>query len=175
MIVVMMGVCGTGKTSVGQIVASRMGWSFIEGDDLHPAANREKMASSTPLTDDDRWPWLDRITGRLRALDQAGQSAVVACSALRQVYRDRLRRSGAQTIFLHLTGDPSMIRQRMENRSGHYMPPGLLDSQLATLEPALPGETLHQIDISGTVEETAEAAIRSLSGMSALGAIGRQE
>jgi gluconokinase len=175
MIVVMMGVCGTGKTSVGQIVASRMGWSFIEGDDLHPAANREKMASGTPLTDDDRWPWLDRITGRLCALDQAGQSAVVACSALRQVYRDRLRRSGAQTIFLHLTGDPGMIRQRMENRSGHYMPPGLLDSQLATLEPALPGETLHQIDISGTVEETAEAAIRSLSGMSALGAIGRQE
>jgi gluconokinase len=154
MIAVMMGVCGTGKTSVGQIVASRMGWIFIEGDDLHPAANREKMAS----------PWLDRITDRMRALDQAGQSAVIACSALRQVYRDRLRRSGAQIIFLHLTGDANVIRQRMEGRTGHYMPPGLLDSQLATLEPALPGETLHQIDISGTVEGITEAAIRSLSG-----------
>jgi carbohydrate kinase (thermoresistant glucokinase family) len=164
MIAVMMGVCGTGKTSVGQIVASRMGWIFIEGDDLHPAANREKMASGTPLTDDDRWPWLDRITDRMRALDQAGQSAVIACSALRQVYRDRLRRSGAQIIFLHLTGDANVIRQRMEGRTGHYMPPGLLDSQLATLEPALPGETLHQIDISGTVEGITEAAIRSLSG-----------
>jgi gluconokinase len=164
MIVVMMGVCGTGKTSVGKIVASRMGWTFIEGDDLHPVANREKMASGTPLTDADRWPWLDRITDRMRALDQAGQSAVVACSALRQAYRDRLRLSGARVIFLHLTGDASVIRQRMESRSGHYMPPGLLDSQLATLEPALPGETLHQIDISGTVEGITEAAIRSLSG-----------
>jgi carbohydrate kinase (thermoresistant glucokinase family) len=122
------------------------------------------MASGTPLTDDDRWPWLDRITDRMRALDQAGQSAVIACSALRQVYRDRLRRSGAQIIFLHLTGDANVIRQRMEGRTGHYMPPGLLDSQLATLEPALPGETLHQIDISGTVEGITEAAIRSLSG-----------
>jgi gluconokinase len=174
MIVVMMGVCGTGKTSVGQIIASRMGWTFIEGDDLHPATNREKMASGTPLTDADRWPWLDRIADRMRDIDQAGGSAVVACSALRQVYRDRLCKSGARVIFLHLTGDASLIRQRMENRSGHYMPPGLLDSQLATLEPALPGETLHQIDISGTVEGIAGAAIRSLSGVSALDAIGRQ-
>jgi carbohydrate kinase (thermoresistant glucokinase family) len=132
MIAVMMGVCGTGKTSVGQIVASRMGWIFIEGDDLHPAANREKMASGTPLTDDDRWPWLDRITDRMRALDQAGQSAVIACSALRQVYRDRLRRSGAQIIFLHLTGDANVIRQRMEGRTGHYMPPGFCRARPST-------------------------------------------
>jgi len=164
MIVVMMGVCGTGKTSVGQIIASRMGWTFIEGDDLHPATNREKMASGTPLTDADRWPWLDRIADRMRDIDQAGGSAVVACSALRQVYRDRLCKSGARIIFLHLTGDARVIRQRMESRIGHYMPPGLLDSQLATLEPALPGETLHQIDISGTVEGITEAAIRSISG-----------
>jgi gluconokinase len=162
MIVVTMGVCGCGKTSIGQRIASRMGWGFIEGDDLHPAANRDKMASGTPLTDEDRWPWLDRIADRMRAIYQAGGSAVVACSALRQVYRDRLRGSGADICFLHLTGDEGMIRQRMENRSGHYMPTGLLDSQLATLEPARADETLCQIDISGDEEEITEAAIRSL-------------
>jgi len=164
MIVVIMGVCGSGKTSIGEIIATRMGWTFVEGDDLHPAANREKMASGMPLTDADRWPWLDRVADRMRAIDQAGGSAVVACSALRQVYRDRLRRSGAGIRFLHLTGDPGVIRQRMESRSDHFMPPGLLDSQLATLEPARPGETLHEIDISGTVDEITEAAIRLLSG-----------
>ena len=118
MIVVTMGVCGSGKTCVGEIIASRMGWAFIEGDDLHPAANREKMASGMPLTDDDRWPWLDCIAGRMRAIDEAGGSAVVACSALRQVYRDRLRRSGADICFLHLTGDARVIRRRMDRRSG---------------------------------------------------------
>lgn len=162
MIVIAMGVCGSGKTSVGEIVAARMGWIFIEGDDLHPAANREKMASGVPLGDEDRWPWLDRIADRMRAIDRAGGSAVVACSALRRVYRDRLRRSGAEMCFLHLTGDRSLIRRRMESRSGHYMPPGLLDSQLATLEPARPDETVHEIDIAGTLDEIAEAAIRSL-------------
>jgi len=167
MIVVTMGVCGSGKTSVGEIIASRMGWAFIEGDDLHPAANREKMASGMPLTDDDRWPWLDCIADRMRTIDQAGGSVVVACSALRQVYRDRLRRSGAEILFLHLTGDAGVIRQRMEHRSGHYMPPGLLDSQLATLEPARPDETLHEIDISGTMDQITEAALRSLSTGSA--------
>lgn len=164
MIVVTMGVCGSGKTSAGMTIASRMGWTFIEGDDLHPAVNREKMASGQPLTDEDRWPWLDSIADRMRKIDQSGQSAVVACSALRQVYRDRLRNSGADLCFLHLTGDASMIRRRMESRHGHYMPPGLLDSQLATLEPARPGETLHEIDISGTVDEITEAALRLLSG-----------
>ena len=174
MIVVTMGVCGSGKTSVGEIIASRMVWTFIEGDDLHPTANREKMASGMPLTDEDRWPWLDRIADRMRAIDQAGGSAVVACSALRQDYRDRLRRSGADVCFLHLTGDASVIRRRMERRSDHFMPPGLLDSQLATLEPARADETLYEIDISGTVDEITEAAIRALPGGSVLNAIGRQ-
>lgn len=164
MIVVTMGVCGSGKTSVGKIIASRLGWAFIEGDDLHPAANREKMASGVPLTDEDRWPWLDIIAGRIREIDQTGESAVVACSALRQVYRDRLRRSGADLCFLHLTGDASVIRQRMERRSDHFMPPGLLDSQLETLEPARPDETLCEIDISGTVDEIAVTAVRAFLG-----------
>ncbi len=166
MIVVAMGVCGSGKTSVGKVIASRMNWTFIEGDDLHPPANKTKMASGVPLTDEDRWPWLDRIAGRMRAIDKAGGSAVVACSVLRQVYRDRLRRSGADLRFLHLTGDAGLIRQRMASRGGHFMPAGLLDSQLATLEPARPDEILYEVDISGTVGDLAEAAIRSLTGRS---------
>ncbi len=164
MIVVAMGVCGSGKTSVGKVIASRMNWRFIEGDDLHPPANKAKMASGVPLTDEDRWPWLDHIADRMRAIDKAGGSAVVACSALRQAYRDRLRGSGVDLRFLHLTGDAGLIRQRMKSRSSHFMPAGLLDSQLATLEPARPDEDLYEVDISGTVSDLAEAAIRSLTG-----------
>ncbi len=164
MIVVAMGVCGSGKTSVGKVIASRMNWPFIEGDDLHPPANKAKMASGVPLTDEDRWPWLDRIADRMRAIDKAGGSAVVACSALRQAYRDRLRGSGADLRFLHLTGDASLIRQRMESRSDHFMPADLLDSQLATLEPAGSDESIYEVDISGNVDDLAEAAIRSLTG-----------
>ncbi len=166
MIVVAMGVCGSGKTSVGKVIASRMNWPFIEGDDLHPPANKTKMASGVPLTNEDRWPWLDHIADRMREIDKAGGSAVVACSALRQAYRDRLRGSGADLRFLHLTGDVRLIRQRMEGRSGHFMPAGLLDSQLATLEPAGPDEDLYEVDISGNVGDLAEAAIRSLTGLS---------
>ncbi len=166
MIVVAMGVCGSGKTSVGKVIASRMNWPFIEGDDLHPPANKAKMAAGVPLTDADRWPWLDRIADRMRAIDKAGGSAVVACSALRKAYRDRLRGSGVDLRFLHLTGDANLIRQRMESRSGHFMPADLLDSQLATLEPARPDEDLYEVDISGTVSDLAEAAIRSLTGLS---------
>lgn len=164
MIAVVMGVCGCGKTSVGQVIAARLGWRFIEGDDLHSAESRARMATGTPLTDADRWPWLDRIGAEMRAVDQAGGSAVVACSALRRVYRDRLRRSGADVRFLHLTGETGLIRQRMQGRRGHFMPPGLLDSQLATLEPAQPGETLHEIDTAGTIDEIADAGVRLLHG-----------
>ena len=166
MIVVAMGVCSSGKTSVGKVVASRMNWTFIEGDDLHPPANITKMASGVPLTDEDRWPWLDSIADRMREIDKAGESAVVACSALRQAYRDRLRRSGADLCFLHLTGDVSLIRQRMRNRSGHFMPAGLLDSQLATLEPAGVDEALYEVDITRNVGDLAEAAIKYLTSRS---------
>jgi carbohydrate kinase (thermoresistant glucokinase family) len=158
-----MGVCGCGKTSVGRTIAARMGWEFIEGDELHPETNRTKMASGTPLTDADRWPWLDRIATEMRAIDRAGGSAVVACSALRKAYRDRLRNSGAEMRFLHLTGDIRLIRERMEGRSGHFMPPGLLDSQLATLEPAQPGEDIRNVEITGDVDDIANAAIAELN------------
>ena len=159
MIVVVMGVCGSGKTSVGRLIAERMGWVFIEGDDLHPDASRRKMAAGAALTDEDRWPWLDRIAGEMRRLDSEGGSMVVACSALRRVYRDRLRGCGAQVHFLHLTGDAALIRARMEQRQGHFMPAGLLDSQLAVLEFAGAGETVHDLDITGSVEALAEIAV----------------
>ncbi len=164
MIVVAMGVSGSGKTSVGKAIASRLSWTFVEGDDLHPSSNKAKMASGVPLTDQDRWPWLDAIADRMRKIDNAGGSAVVACSALRHVYRDRLRRSGADLRFLHLTGDTALIRRRLESRGGHFMPAGLLDSQLATLELARPDETLYEVDISGSVSDLAEAAIKSVNG-----------
>ena len=159
MIVVFMGVCGSGKTSVGRRVAERMGWTFIEGDDLHPAANRRKMAAGTPLTDGDRRPWLDRIAARMRRIDGEGRSMVVACSALRRIYRDRLRASGAEVRFLHLTGAPALLRSRMERREGHFMPAGLLDSQLATLEPAGAGEVIHDLHVAEDVETLARTAI----------------
>lgn len=162
MIVVVMGVCGCGKSTVGKMIAGRKNWTFVEGDDLHPPSNMEKMASGKPLTDDDRWPWLDRIADEMRKIGDKGHSAVITCSALRQAYRDRLRTSGTDIRFIHLTGDPDIIRQRMELRLDHFMPPGLLDSQLATLEPAGPGESIVDIDIALTVEAAAETAMNGL-------------
>ena len=163
MIVVVMGVCGSGKTTVGRLIAERLDWVFIEGDDLHPEANRRKMAAGTPLTDEDRWPWLDRVVEGMRRADGEGRSAVVACSALRRAYRDRLRRGGADVRFLHLTGAPALLRVRMERRDGHFMPAGLLDSQLATLEPAGPAETLHGLDIARDVETLVRNALELLT------------
>lgn len=163
MIVVVMGVCGSGKTSVGRRIAERMDWAFIEGDDLHPEANRRKMAAGTALNDEDRWPWLDRVVDEMRRADGGRRSAVVACSALRRIYRDRLRRGGADVRFLHLTGAPSLLRARMERRDGHFMPAGLLDSQLSTLEPAGPGETLHGLDIARDVETLVQTAVELLA------------
>ena len=159
MIVVVMGVCGSGKTSVGRRIAERMDWPFVEGDDLHPETNRRKMAAGTPLTDEDRWPWLDRIVETMRRAGAEGGSMVVACSALRRVYRDRLRGCGAEVRFLHLTGAPALIRARMERRDRHFMPAGLLDSQLATLEPAGAGEVIHDLCVTEDVETLARAAV----------------
>jgi len=162
MIVVVMGVCGSGKTSVGRLIAERMDWTFVEGDDLHPEANLRKMAAGTPLTDEDRRPWLDRIAGEMRRAGREGRSMVVACSALRRIYRDRLRSCGADVRFVHLAGAPALLRARMARREGHFMPPGLLDSQLATLEPAGPGEVIHELRIAEDMETLARTAIRWL-------------
>lgn len=138
--VVVMGVSGTGKTTVAQGVAGELGWPFAEGDDFHPAANVDKMRAGRPLTDDDRWPWLASVADWIGARERAGESAVVTCSALRRAYRDALRDGHPSVWFAHVASSPDVLRRRLAQRTGHYMDPGLLDSQLATLEPLEPDE-----------------------------------
>ena len=134
MIVVVMGVSGSGQDRVGQALATDLGWPFFDADDFHPEANVAKMAAGTPLTDADRWPWLDRLAAEMKAIDGRGANAVLACSALRQAYRDRISRAG-DVRFVHLAGDHDTIAARLARaRKHHYMPPTLLASQLATLE-----------------------------------------
>jgi len=134
MIVVVMGVCGCGKTTVGQALAESLGWPFHDADDFHPPANVAKMAGGVPLTDDDRWPWLDRIVAEMRRALGGNGHAVIACSALREAYRVRLAQAG-DVRFVHLAGDYDTIAARLASRSHRYMPASLLDSQFAALEP----------------------------------------
>ena len=133
MIVVLMGVCGSGKTKVGRALAESLGWPFYDADDYHPPANVVKMAAGVPLTDEDRWPWLDRIVEELAHAGANDGNAVLACSALRQIYRDRIARAG-NVRFVFLKGDLATIAARLATRSHKYMPASLLPSQLATLE-----------------------------------------
>ena len=133
MIVVLMGVCGCGKSTIGRMLADETGWPFLDADDFHPAANVAKMRAGTALTDEDRWPWLDRLAAEMAAINARGGHAVLACSALKQAYRDRLARGG-DVRFVFLKGDRATIEPRLAARAGHYMPVSLLESQLATLE-----------------------------------------
>jgi len=128
-----MGVSGCGKTTIGRALADAMAWPFLDADDFHPEANVAKMRAGTPLTDDDRWPWLDRLAAEMAAVNARGASAVLGCSALRQAYRDRLARAGGVRI-VYLKGDRATIEPRLAARAGHYMPPSLLTSQFAALE-----------------------------------------
>jgi gluconokinase len=134
MIVVVIGVTGCGKSTVGTLLAKDCGWAFHDADDFHSAESVAKMKRGEPLTDDDRWPWLDRLNTLLQHGERQGQSLVLACSALKQVYRDRLARSCTGVRFVLLDVDPQRIRARLAARRGHYMNPKLLDSQLAILE-----------------------------------------
>ena len=133
--IVVMGVSGTGKSTVGTLLADDLGWSFLEGDDVHPAANVAKMRAGIPLEDDDRAPWLAAIRDELSANADDGRSTVVTCSALRRAYRDVLRVARGRVRFVHLEVAPDELARRMTQREGHFMPASLLASQLATLEP----------------------------------------
>jgi carbohydrate kinase (thermoresistant glucokinase family) len=139
-IVVVMGVSSSGKTTIAQGLAQREGWPLLEGDSFHPPANVEKMKSGTPLTDEDRWPWLRAIAAAIDDKRTAGQSAVVACSALKRAYRDILIGERPDVLLVYLQGSRELIGQRMAARKGHFMPTGLLDSQFATLEEPGPDE-----------------------------------
>ena len=130
----MMGVTGCGKTTIGRALADRLGWEFLEGDTLHPAANVAKMAGGTPLSDTDRVPWLHAIAAVMRGWDQAGQSGVVTCSALKRVYRNILVGELSSVRLAYLQGDERTVAGRLAVRKGHFMPPALLNSQFAALE-----------------------------------------
>ena len=159
--IVVMGVSGSGKSSVGARLSDRLGLPFHDADEFHPRANVDKMASGIPLTDDDRWPWLDAIG---RALRDAEGGIVVACSALRRAYRDRLRTTaGRPVVFVHLAGSRQTIGARLRTRTGHFMPPSLLDSQFAALEPPTDEEPVVTISVEPPLREVVAAAVAALS------------
>jgi gluconokinase len=133
--IVVMGVSGAGKSTLGIRLAEELGWDFVEGDDYHPNSNVERMRAGNALTDADRRPWLDRLNHELRRRASHNRSAVVACSALKPAHRDLLGRGIDDIQYVYLFGSPASIRQRLETRVGHFMPPGLLNSQLALLNP----------------------------------------
>jgi gluconokinase len=145
-IAVLMGVSGSGKTTVARGVAERNGWVLVEGDAFHPATNVAKMHAGIPLTDEDRWPWLRAIADEIDAMRTRGQSAVVACSALKRAYRDVLIGDRPDVVLVYLQGSQTLIADRLAARKGHFMPPALLDSQFATLEE--PGEDEHAVVVS---------------------------
>jgi carbohydrate kinase (thermoresistant glucokinase family) len=161
-IAIVMGVSGSGKTTVARALARQEGWILLEGDSFHPPANIAKMKAGTPLTDEDRWPWLRAIAAREDELLAAGQSAVVACSALKRAYRDILTGGRPNTVLIYLRGSHDLIVERMKARENHFMPSALLDSQFATLEE--PGADEHPIvvDVGGPADAVVQDAIRQL-------------
>ncbi|MDU0303006.1 gluconokinase, partial [Streptomyces sp. PAL114] len=162
-VVVVMGVAGTGKTTIGPLLAARFGVPYAEGDDFHPQSNIAKMSAGTPLTDDDRWPWLDAIGDW--AQQRAGLGGVVSCSALKRSYRDRLRAAAPGVVFVHLSGDRALVEDRMSHRKGHFMPTALLDSQFATLQPLGQDEAGVAVDVTGSPEEITERAATALTSL----------
>ena len=156
-VLVVMGVAGSGKSSLAALLAQRLGWPLQEGDVLHPQANVDKMAAGQPLNDADREPWLRLVAAWIDARIAAGAPGIVTCSALKRAYRDVLRREGVR--FVHLTGERHLLEQRMQERSGHFMPPSLLDSQLATLEAPGQDEDAIIVDIALAPEAQAAAVL----------------
>ncbi|WP_395513935.1 gluconokinase [Streptomyces racemochromogenes] len=157
-----MGVAGTGKTTVGRLLAEALGVPYAEGDAFHPAANVAKMSAGVPLDDADRRPWLDAVGRWIRGRGAPG-GAVVAASCLKRAYRDRLRAAAPGTVvFVHLTGDRALVGERMAARTGHFMPPSLLDSQFAALEPLQPDEPGLAVDVAGTPQEITGRALAAL-------------
>jgi gluconokinase len=163
-VLVVMGVAGVGKSTLGEALAERLGWPFQEGDALHPAANIAKMKAGQPLTDADRLPWLDAIGAWIDGQLGAGCSGVVTCSALKRAYRDRLAKGHTGVTFVFIELDQARVAERMASRQGHFMPPSLLASQFAALEPPGPDEPVIVVDGAAPVSaqvEAVEGAVRA--------------
>jgi len=165
--VLVMGVSGSGKSTVGRALADALAArgepaEFVDADDLHPAANKEKMRAGTPLTDEDRWPWLDACAARIAQVEASGRRCVMANSALRRVYRDRLRASAPGLVIAFLDGSRELIAERQAHRHHEYMPTSLLDSQFATLERPQPDEATVSVPIDGSVDDTVAAVLAGL-------------
>jgi carbohydrate kinase (thermoresistant glucokinase family) len=161
-IAVVMGVSGSGKTTIAEAIAQREGWKLVEGDKFHPPANVEKMRRGIPLTDEDRWPWLRAIAAEIDAMRERGESAVVACSALKRAYRDILIGDRPDVVLVYLRGDKDLIAARMAARKGHFMPPALLDSQFATLEEPGPDEHPIIVSVAAPPEAVVDEVVRQL-------------
>ena len=155
MIVIIFGVSGAGKTTIGKLLAEELGWRFYEADDLHPRVNIDKMRRGIPLTNEDRWPWLENLRELIKRSVEAGENAVLACSALKQAYRERLHISG-EIKFVFLRGDYELIEKQLRQRRSHFMNPALLRSQFADLEEPRPGEDVLTIELERTPPELVE-------------------
>lgn len=161
--VVVMGVSGSGKTTVAERLADRLGVTAAEADEFHPPANIEKMSAGHPLDDEDRAPWLASIARWLAEQRAAGRPAVITCSALKRRYRDTLRGAGDQVRFLHLAGPQDVVAERMSGRRGHFMPAELLDSQYADLEPLGADEAGLTVDVTRSVDDIVDRAVTALA------------
>ena len=161
--IVVMGVSGAGKSTVAAELVRRLGWDFAEGDEFHPAANVEKMHSGHPLTDEDRWPWLRRLAAWIGEHEAAGKNAVVTCSALKRSYRDLLRDGHPSVWFAHVTAPENLITGRVASRSNHYMPPSLVPSQFATLEPLGDDEPGRLVPGTGSPAEVVDEVLADLA------------
>lgn len=159
--IIVMGVCGCGKSLVGSLLATKLGGVFEDGDDFHPPSNKAKMSAGTPLTDDDRWPWYAVLRQRIDAMRDTTSSYVLACSALKPIYRDKLRAQDADATlrFVLLDGSRELIAARLAARKGHFMPPALLDSQFATFETT---PDLIRVSIDQTPEQIVDDILQKL-------------
>jgi gluconokinase len=159
---IVMGVSGSGKSTIAEKLAQRLNWSFEDGDRFHPASNVAKMSAGHPLTDEDRWPWLRAIADEIDRVCKAGARAVIACSALKRAYRDILVHGRSDVRIIYLNGNQPLIAKRLAARKGHFMPSGLLESQFKTLEPPGPTEKPVTVSIDASVESIVDDIVRQL-------------